>query len=139
MQTKYKKGYALEKMLVNRINKTSQWFAQRAPSSKGVDIIASSRKYYTTVFLECKNTDKEEFRIPRDEIVKLIAKADAAGAEPYVVIHWRGRKDENDKRRKRLCFYPREFLAAQLDRKRAKTIVFKPYDYHLKFEDVFER
>ena len=137
MATKYQKGYCFERMLVDRLNDTGIWYAQRAPSSKGVDVVATSQKRYKTVFVECKNTDKGEFRIDRDEILKLAAKAQAAGAEIYVAIHWRGRHDEIDKRRKLWRFYNRDFLAAQLEKTDNKTILFKPYDFALSFDDVF--
>jgi Holliday junction resolvase len=124
-------------MLVDRLNASGTWFAQRAPSSKGVDVVATSQKRYKTVFIECKNTDKDDFRIPREEIVKLAANAAPAGAEIYVAIHWRGRHDAVDKRRKLWRFYNRDFLAAQLENSENKTILFKPYDYSLGFEEVF--
>jgi Holliday junction resolvase len=124
-------------MLVDRLNDTGEWFAQRAPSSKGVDVIAQSKKHARTIFIECKNTDQEEFRIGREELEALMKRAYVAGAQPFLAIHWRGRKNEKDKRRKWLSFYPSELLASKLDSAESKTLSFKPYDWHRTFEEIF--
>ena len=137
MGTKYRKGYDLEKMIVDRLNNSGEWLCQRGPSSKGIDVLATSSKYYKNVFLECKNTDAMSFSIARDQILDLVKKGRIGGAEVYVAIHWRKIRDEKDKRRKKLCFYPVEFLSKQFDGNEQKTVTFKPVDYHLRFEEVF--
>lgn len=134
---RYRKGYELEKMVADRINATGEWLCQRGPSSKGIDVLACSKKHLRTVFLECKNTDADEFRVERVQIEDLVRKGFVGGAEVYVVIHWRGREDEEDKRRKLLCFYPFDVLAQKLDSTETKTISFRPYEHSMRFEDVF--
>jgi Holliday junction resolvase len=137
MASHYRSGYNLEKRVVNRLNESGDWFAQRAPSSKGVDVVATSRKHYKTVFLECKNTQQETYSIEREQVLELTKKGLVAGAEVYVAICWRGRTEEGDARRKLMRFYPIQLLAAKFDESDAKTAAFKPYDYSMSFEEVF--
>jgi len=137
MATHYRMGYELEKMIVDRLNSSGEWLCQRGPSSKGIDVLATSRKHYKNVFLECKNTDALAYSIEREQVLDLVKKGFVGGAEVYVAIHWRSLKDDKDKRRKKLCFYPVEFLSKQFDGNEQKTTTFKPTDYHLTFEQVF--
>ena len=137
MATRYRRGYDLEKRIVDRLNKSGEWLAQRAPSSKGVDVIARSGKRYKTVFLECKNTEQESFSVTREQVLDLVCKGNVGGAEVYVAINWRGRKDEKDTRRKLLRLYPVDVLAAKFDSNENKSVTFKPYDYALSFDEVF--
>lgn len=137
MATRYRTGYDLEKRLVDRLNASGDWLAQRAPSSKGVDVMAQSRKYYKTVFVECKNTEKDSYSISREQVLDLVGKGLVGGAEVYVAINWRGRKDKGDSRRKLLRFYPAQLLAAKFDSNKQKSVTFKPYDYSLSFDEVF--
>ncbi len=137
MATHYRTGYDLEKRIVDRLNKSGEWLAQRAPSSKGVDVIAQSSKHYKTVFLECKNTEQDSYSITRAQALDLVCKGNVGGAEVYVAINWRGRKDKDDSRRKLLRLYPVQVLATKFDGNEKKSVTFKPYDYALSFEDVF--
>lgn len=137
MATKYRMGYDLEKMIVDRLNKSGEWLCQRGPSSKGIDVLATSSKHYKNVFLECKNTDQMSYSISREQVLGLVRKGFIGGAEVYVAIHWRKLHDEKDKRRKKLCFYPIEFLSKQFDGNNKKTVTFRPDDWHLGFEEVF--
>jgi Holliday junction resolvase len=137
MVTHYRTGYDLEKRIVDRLNKSGEWLAQRAPSSKGVDVIAQSHKHYKIVFLECKNTEQNSFSISRAQVLDLVSKSVVGGAEAYVAINWRGRHDKKDSRRKLLRFYPLDVLAAKFDGNEKKSVTFKPYDYSMSFDDVF--
>ncbi|MFC2174644.1 hypothetical protein ACFLQ2_02130 [archaeon] len=137
MSTRYRQGYMLEKMIVDRLNKSCEWLCQRGPSSKGIDVLACSKKHYKTVFLECKNTDQLTFSIAREQVTDLVRKGFIGGAEVYVAIHWRKLRHDTDKRKKKLCLYPVEFLSKKFDGNEQKTVTFKPNDYHLSFEEVF--
>lgn len=138
MATMYRKGYSLEKMLVDRLNKTGFWYAQRGPSSKGVDVIASSRKYYKTIFMECKNTDAKVFSVEKEQILDLAKKAYIGNAIPYLCIHWRGRTHKDDARRKLMTLYNMDHLTRRTESTDGKTLTFKPYEYSETFEEVFE-
>ena len=124
-------------MIVDRLRRTDEWLCQRGPSSKGIDVLACSKEHLRTVFLECKNTDAETFRVEREQIKDLIKKGYIGGAEVYVAIHWRKRVNEKDKRRKLLTFYPFDVLVQKLETSKTKTIQFKPFEYHKTFEQVF--
>ena len=137
MATRYRQGYMLEKMIVDRLNRSEEWLCQRGPSSKGIDVLACSKKHYKNVFLECKNTDQMTFSIAREQVMDLVKKGFVGGAEVYVAINWRKLKDGTDRRRKKLCLYPIQFLSLQFDGNDKKTVTFKPSDYHLSFEEVF--
>ena len=137
MGTKYRMGYELEKRIVDRLNKTGEWLCQRGPSSKGIDVLACSKKHLKTVFMECKNTDAKVFRVDRGQLLGLIKKGWVGGAEVFLVIHWRGIVNEKDKRRKRLSFFPREVLVQKLETQNTKTVLFKPFEYQKTFDDVF--
>ena len=82
--TRYRQGYQLEKMIVDRLNKSGEWLCQRGPSSKGIDVLATSRKHYKNVFLECKNTGQMSYSIEREQVLELVRKGFVGGAEVYI-------------------------------------------------------